>query len=100
MKECGGVDSAIIQSYYRIKIDGTLYSIKSWHEDSRRQNCTVMFNYDSKCLFGHIMKIAEISNSFKLFIETVKCELVTEDVSLSGLYKVTDSDIIRIIQTS
>ena len=37
-------------------------------------------------------KIVECAdNSFKLFTEIVRCERITDDVSLSGLYKVIDS---------
>ena len=39
-----------------------------------------------KFLFGHTTKIIECAdNSFKLFTEIVRCERITDDVSISGL---------------
>ena len=77
-------DIQILQSYTRIKIDGILFCVKSWHENSRRHNCTIKFSCDNKCHFGHITKIIECAdNSFKLFTEIVRCERITDDISLS-----------------
>ena len=97
LKELGS-DNNIVRSYTRIKIDGSSYCVKSWHEDSRRHNSTIMFCHESKCHIGQIVKKFEIDRDFKLFIEITTCERINTIVSLPGFYKVVSSAPIVIIQ--
>ena len=74
------------------------YCIKSWHEDSRRDDSTVMFSHERKCLFGKIIKIFEVAHDFKLIVETLECEKVNDSILLPGLYKITGSAPIIVIK--
>ncbi len=90
----------IIRSFTRINIDNVFYSIKKWHESSRRDDTAIMFRYEKQQrFFGKIVKIFQVDHNFKLFIETLSCEPVSDSIVLPCIYKVTGSSSIVVINS-
>ena len=49
--------------------------------------------------FGKIVKIFQVDHNFKLFIETLSCEPVSDSIVLPCIYKVTGSSSIVVINS-